>query len=930
MIGSSIVWKMAFSNLRKHWKQTLLTAAAGAIGAILIAVSIVNYDSVKQSGQDWIETRLGPITWKLTPEGGSDLFTEEQVDVIRKYTTDNGDYRYAVLPYVGAEAAITAGTDSTGEGGTTKRAGSDSEPRAVTSMLLLGFSMEEAALFDLKRASLWEKGLGDDELILNEETASLLQVKQGDTVRVMNKDEERLLRVREIVKQTGLTGYLESGNYRGTAIVSEKTAREMEGMGEEGYGSIFVTSHNPSLSVNGLFRISDVNFSANYLKSDYLKKAGKLNFTMLIGVISSVAVLSSLLFMRQVLIMIGESRRNIYGILRAIGLTQRNISGIFMTEAVLLSLLSAGAGTIIGLLGGYGLVDWVYGAYAEELMRMSGENIPVNPHVSLGSALLVFSVVLLFLLAVSSLAARKAGKVRITDALKDAPSTVIQSKKARKVTAVLAAAAGTSAVGLHIYYVFIEMPEMDGSMFLLILLSWLGSCFAVLYVALTLLSRAGGLFEKLFGMLKIPRLSIMLALKYPRQHSGRNYSAALLFALVMMTITFTLILTSMLLTLSDVDRNTQTVFGYGGYASYRTADERDKIQAAVANDPVIAEHIKSSTVIEPFMISFLERSTAQAVIPVDAELAGQENFKLFERSPEFSSDAEAWEAVNRDPRYIILPLYYMEKGGIYDADFFPVKAGDTITLPVYESKLRGVNEKWQAVAEHTFVVAGFTNDYTKRILIELYGATFVHPSVADELRPFGFKWESQFEQGYVLFDADYTDIETGQLLEQRFALQNILTFKMPYLDSLSEQLMYKQFGMGFAGFTAFSALIGLMGLAVIQYRAVQERTKQIAMMRCIGVPGKQVYWMFLMEGFVIGLTGLVVGWAIGFSGSHLVAELFSGTLQSHEAPLDFHHPFGLILSILFGLALLSLLLNAAPARAAVKLKAAEALRMNQD
>src|SRR5690606_40890354 len=107
----------------------------------------------------------------------------------------------------------------------------------------------------------------------------------------------------------------------------------------------------------------------------------------------------------------------------------------------------------------------------------------------------------------------------------------------------------------------------------------------------------------------------------------------------------------------------------------------------------IGENIKGSITIEPFMINFLEQSSAQSVIPVSSELAGQSDFKLLERSPEFSSDAEAWEAVNRDPKYIILPPYYMEKGGIFDAAFMPVKAGDTITLSIYEDKLRSLDEK---------------------------------------------------------------------------------------------------------------------------------------------------------------------------------------------------------------------------------------------
>ena len=53
-------------------------------------------------------------------------------------------------------------------------------------------------------------------------------------------------------------------------------------------------------------------------------------------------------------------------------------------------------------------------------------------------------------------------------------------------------------------------------------------------------------------------------------------------------------------------------------------------------------------------------------------------------------------------------------------------------------------------------------------------------------------------------------------------------------------------------------------------------------------------------------------------------------MNSYEEPLGIHYPYEIIVPVLLGLALLSLLLNAAPARSAVKLKAADALRTNQD
>ncbi len=916
MMGSVVVWKMALANLRKHWKQTLLTAAAGAIGAMLIAISIVNYDSIEHSSKTWIENRLGPINWKLTPaDSDRHLFTSEQVKVIRGHTDIAGE-QYYILPYISTEASVmSAKTPNNYE-------------QAVTSLLLMGFSMEEAASFDGDRAALWNNGLEDDELILDIETAKLLEVKQGDVVKLLTKNGDNLLRVREITETTGLTGYQEGGNYKGSVIVTEQTARIMADIKDDGYPHILVTSFDPDISLNAMFLLPEIDYTVTYIKNDFINKANKMKFTMLIGLISSIAVISSLLFMRQVLIMIGESRKGIYGLLRAIGLTRGQITSMFMVEAVLLSLLSSIVGTIAGLAGGMALVDWVYGAYAEQLARMTGESMKISAYITMRSAVVLFVAIVAFMLAVSLFAARKAAQINIVEALKGKISNTRPRKIINKFMIWLFFAAGAYLTGMHIYDSLIDTKEITSDNMLFLFISWIISCIFMLYLSYILVGKAAKPLSSLLALLRVPALSILLAVKYPRQYSGRAFTISLLFALVMMTITFTLTLTAVNVSFTSVDRTNQTVFGYGSYASYRSDDEREKIKAAAINDPTISMYVEKTLVVEPFMINFLENRGAQAVIPVTDGLAGKNGFKLIDRAKQFSSDEEAWNAVRSNPEYIILPLYYMSRGGAYDAEFMPVHVGQKLKLPVYEGKMRMMNEKWQAVDEIEFIVAGFTDDESKMNLNDVYAATFVHETIAERLQPYGNKWPNQ--QGFVLFDFNYSDVKLSQLLEQQFVINDISTFKVPYLIHLSDELVTKQFGTGFVGFTIFSALIGLMGLAVIQYRAVQERIKHIAMMRCIGVPDKQIYWIFVAEGFTVSLIGLLIGTAVGFSGSHLVIQAVTGTLQSHEAPLGVYYAYPIIIPVLVVLALLSLILNAAPARAAVQIKAAEALRINED
>ncbi|MGM0883565.1 MAG: ABC transporter permease [Bacillota bacterium] len=920
MIKSGIVWRMALGNLKKQWKQTLLTIIAGAIGAMLIAISAVNYESVQRSGAAWIETHLGPINWKLTPakldSGG---FSVKDTVFLMDYTRKINN-AYTLLPYVKTEAAVLAKDANTGE------------EAALKNMLFMGFSMEEAARFDPAGPELWKDGLADDELIINRETARLLQVDIGDVLSVVTSEGDKLFRVRVVAEQRGLTGYLESDAFTGTIIGTERAVRELSSQAGDGYEAILAGSMDPSADLQGMFLIPDHPYNVEYLKNDYKSKIDQMNYSLIIGMISIVAVISSMLFMRQVLVMIGESRQEIYGILRAIGFSQGNISAMFIVEALLLSLFSALLGTLIGISGGYGLIRMFYGAYSTELARMAGNPIPIHPYVSIGTAVAVFAVILLFLCLISLFAARKVSRFNIIESLRG-PSEgegAGQGRNNKRFAIRILLAIGLFATSIHFIFTFAQPPELNGENMLIITSTWLIACFTVLSIALALLGKIDPFLQKLLQHIGVPPLSLMLAVKYPRRHKGRTYTAALMFALVMMTITFMVCIMQLILANGNVDRTNQTVFGFGGYASYRTFEERTKIEAAVSKDPFIREHVKGTTTAEPYMLSMIEGGSAQAAVPVTEELLQNNNIALLARSPAFSSDEAAWEAVLNNPEFIILPHFYMVKDPLFPFDITFVKAGDSITLPIYEEKPGTNREALEPIEQRTFIVAGFVPNDAATLLMDFYGSTFMNQKVVEELRPFGHKWPDQNDLGFVLFQFDYKDIKLAQAIEERFAIQGVLTFHVPYLKNSAEQLMNKQLGYGFVGFTVISACIGLMGLAIIQFRAVRERSKQVGMMRCIGLSSKHIYWMFFIEGFVISAIGLLVGFAIGSSGVRIFAENLRKDVRIYEEPITFHYPFEILLPIIGGLLLASLLINIAPARAALKLKAADALRLGNE
>ncbi|MFD0712093.1 ABC transporter permease [Paenibacillus sp. GCM10027626] len=920
MIGSRLVWKMAWQNMKRHWKQTLLTALAGAIGTMLLSVSFINYESVKESGQRWVDKRFGPVDWELAPlqQKSSAVFTAEEAEkIIAPYAANSDPVR--ILPIIKGETVAIAQTGDQDERRRQSKSG----------LLMLGFADSQGANFDAKLQALQLGSLRDDEVIIDDETARTLGLTEGDAIKLTDYAGNPVLfqiRMAATHEQAGLIGFRgANGAASGTVIVSEQAARKLSGL-KEGYHTLLAGSTDPSVPVNIFpFFIGGKDaskFDVRMLKSEATSRTKKLNFGLIIAMISSVAVVSSALMVRQVLIMIAESRKNLFGVLRAIGLSQRQVRGIFAAEALLLSLFSATIGTVLGTAGGYGLIKLFYGQYAEQLSQMSGANIPIEPHIALGGFVLLFVSALIYFGLVTLGAVRQAGRVSIVEMLRGAvPARAVRKRK--RISLVIWCS--LAVVAAHLYTALLTNSVPSGDKIGTILLLWIGGCIGAVILALWLIERCSSWIGNVLKWTGFPLVSVGLAIKYLSVNRGRTVTVALLFAFVMMTLTFTANITAVMLSANDVERNNMTMLGYGGYIIYDHAAQKDAILRLANEDEWITANVSSIAAVEPYMLLTDEGGFSQAFVPVTKELLQGGELRLIERDPQFKSDDEAWAKVMSDPGYIVLPI--SKRWDQDDNSRAAVRVGDKIVLPVYADKLRATNEQWQPLTERAFTVAGFADSNSaKDENLEVYDATYVHQSVHQDLRPYGFKWPNQHGMGFVLLQFDYRNVEVMQQLKDRLIMNGILTFKAPYAEQLGEQMVNRQLSRGFIGFTALSALIGLFGLAIVQFRAVHERGKAIAMMRCIGLSAKQMSRMFVLEGSMMAIAGLLIGWGIGSSGAAVFFRMAKQSVKPHEQPLSIDYPFELLVPLLIGLVITAVLINIGPARAALRLSPADALR----
>jgi putative ABC transport system permease protein len=152
------------------------------------------------------------------------------------------------------------------------------------------------------------------------------------------------------------------------------------------------------------------------------------------------------------------------------------------------------------------------------------------------------------------------------------------------------------------------------------------------------------------------------------------------------------------------------------------------------------------------------------------------------------------------------------------------------------------------------------------------------------------------------------------------------------LDLLSSVFSIIQLFLG--GIAAISLLVAGIGIMNIMIVSLMERTREIGILKALGMKGRTVLFVFLCESVIIGLIGAAIGIASGWGLANLVAVVFRGggvfmgnqaagtrgmTISPVLTPTVFLGAliFGLGVSVIFALY---------PAWRASKLKPVEALR----
>jgi len=133
--------------------------------------------------------------------------------------------------------------------------------------------------------------------------------------------------------------------------------------------------------------------------------------------------------------------------------------------------------------------------------------------------------------------------------------------------------------------------------------------------------------------------------------------------------------------------------------------------------------------------------------------------------------------------------------------------------------------------------------------------------------------------------------------------------------------------IGLIGFGAIALLAASFGVINTLFMAVQERTKEIGLMKAMGMSRHKVYLLFSVEAILLGFWGSVLGAAVaiitGTLISHVAAQTFLKDLHGFTL-MQFPPVYVIIITVV--IMLITFLSGTVPARRAAKQNPIDALR----
>jgi len=267
-----------------------------------------------------------------------------------------------------------------------------------------------------------------------------------------------------------------------------------------------------------------------------------------------------------------------------------------------------------------------------------------------------------------------------------------------------------------------------------------------------------------------------------------------------------------------------------------------------------------------------------------------------------------------DQNQIVLPDSYVSSMGYGDAQSL---VGHQVTIAI--SDAAGQQSTLQVtvvgVAENILFGSQAATVNTK-LSNELYGiqSTGLPPATADEFPMLLASYPDNLSQ------AQITTLE-NTLKAKGYSAQTLQSAEKTIFDVVNVVIIVLD------TFGAITLLAASFGIVNTLYMAVQERTKEIGLMKALGMGRGQIFALFSIEAVMIGFWGSVLGAAFATGVGTLVDHIAkNGFLKDISGLTLLTFPAMTLVEVVLGIMLLAFLAGTLPALRASRKNPIEALR----
>ena len=550
-------------------------------------------------------------------------------------------------------------------------------------------------------------------------------------------------------------------------------------------------------------------------------------YQAVLSFLSTLALIVGMLLVANTLAMSAAERRRELALLRVVGASRRMLIGMVMGEAALLGLLGGALGAALGWVQARWLVGWVSQSMSRQYVTpidvTTLELRPVDAGVAVGLGLLVS-------LLASAWPAVKTTHIPCLDALR--PVEVDQEPKARKRAALL------RGVGLAMLVAVLPAGAVAGD------LPWLRAALPVLAVVgavlgspllvallVRIVRRIGGAASGT-GAGAVLRLSCDNLLRNPRR-TGSNV-ISLVIGLLLVVVIATLHRTFESTLLHQIDRsmpNSVVITSMGRIVSLQVQPLHEDLGPQIASVPGVS--VQDGIGAYGFRAVKMRFKGDEIALKAWDRPHPATRYEVFDMSDRPATEAgpELFDAPKDAPTAMVSRNFVQKYG---------LKTGQSVTLATPEGHL-------------TLRIVGVVND-----LASPNGTVFVDRILYKRI------WHDPLVTAFaVQVSPGVPPDELRRRIDEKLGPQKgILAVTTAGVRQQLREVLDESFAYTRA-IEAAALLVGLLGLLNTAVVSVLGRTRELGMLRAVGMTRRQVAAMILTESLLQGLFGGIVAAAVG-------------------------------------------------------------------